>query len=442
MSDYSKYKKLELPKSNEKYDVGVANKNNMVIDSELNKLNIKNQSQDELLATKESLNSEITRATNKENDIIEDLDSEIARAKSAENSNANSITNEVTRATTVEENISAILQEHIDNSNNPHNITKEQLGIENIDNTSDMNKPVSTAQQNTLDTAILTHNASNLSHEDIRLLISVLTNRLNALADSDDTTLDQLSEIVEYIKNNKDLIDGITTSKINVSDIISNLIQVQENTTSGKLVDALVVKEVFQSVSDGKELIASAITDKGVQTDADASFTVMADNIGQIFSYNNIVTDVFVCNYTNHITNSVYSPTTIINRIYVRQPYLNAKLKKIVLTKYAWPLYPNNTVAQPLIIGSYDSSDTVYLHIDFEYYSKDTKTMKTVKSIFFFSGQNRKNSILIDENTYILPQNILDEISCNNLYTNISFRLSRKYNINLETVLGIKFIYE
>ena len=74
-----------------------------------------------------------------------------------------------------------------------------------------------------VNTKIDTHNASTTSHSDIRDLISGLTNRLNALADSDDTTLDQLSEIVNYIKNNKSLIDGITTSKVNVADIVNNL---------------------------------------------------------------------------------------------------------------------------------------------------------------------------------------------------------------------------
>ena len=37
MADYTRYKKLELPKTVEKYDLGVANKNNLIIDSELNK---------------------------------------------------------------------------------------------------------------------------------------------------------------------------------------------------------------------------------------------------------------------------------------------------------------------------------------------------------------------------------------------------------------------
>lgn len=70
---------------------------------------------------------------------------------------------------------------------------------------------------------ISAHNTSTSAHTDIRNLINALTTRLNALADSDDTTLDQMSEVVEYIKNNKSLIDGITTSKVNVADIVNGL---------------------------------------------------------------------------------------------------------------------------------------------------------------------------------------------------------------------------
>lgn len=40
---------------------------------------------------------------------------------------------------------------HIANKNNPHEVTKAQVGLGNVDNTSDANKPVSTAQQAALD---------------------------------------------------------------------------------------------------------------------------------------------------------------------------------------------------------------------------------------------------------------------------------------------------
>ena len=71
--------------------------------------------------------------------------------------------------------------------------------------------------------AVSQHNVSDAAHSDIRLLIQGLTERLNALADSDDTTLDQLSEVVAYIKSNRSLIEDITTSKVSVADIIDNL---------------------------------------------------------------------------------------------------------------------------------------------------------------------------------------------------------------------------
>lgn len=69
----------------------------------------------------------------------------------------------------------------------------------------------------------ISHDTSATAHNDIRTIITELTNKFNALANSDDTTLDQLSEIVAYIKANKSLIDSITTSKVNVNDIINNL---------------------------------------------------------------------------------------------------------------------------------------------------------------------------------------------------------------------------
>lgn len=97
-------------------------------------------------------------------------------------------------------------------------------------------------------TVISNHNVSSLAHTDIRDLIFDLTTRLNVLADSDDATLDQLSEIVTYIKSNRTLIENVTTNKVNVSDIIDNLTSIATNkplsANQGKvlkdLIDALI----------------------------------------------------------------------------------------------------------------------------------------------------------------------------------------------------------
>ena len=157
----------------------------------------------------------------------------------------------------------SVVDAHIKNKSNPHGVTKAQVGLGNVNNTSDANKPVSTAQataiadakkagtdaqddidahaanksnphgvtaaqagadpEGTASSLVGSHNTNTSAHNDIRLLVTDLTNRLNALANSDDTTLDQMAEIVAYIKNNKTLIDGVTTGKVNVTDIVNNL---------------------------------------------------------------------------------------------------------------------------------------------------------------------------------------------------------------------------
>ena len=71
--------------------------------------------------------------------------------------------------------------------------------------------------------AVSTHNTATDAHNDIRLLIEGLTARMNALANSDDITLDQMAEVVAYIKANRNLIEQITTGKVSVSEIVDNL---------------------------------------------------------------------------------------------------------------------------------------------------------------------------------------------------------------------------
>ena len=116
-------------------------------------------------------------------------------------------------------------------------------------------KPTYTASEvgadaaGTAESKVSAHNVSDTAHNDIRLLVQGLTERLNALADSDDTTLDQMSEIVSYIKYNRSLINGIDTNKVDVSDIINNLtsnntdkpLSAKQGRVLKSLIDAIIV---------------------------------------------------------------------------------------------------------------------------------------------------------------------------------------------------------
>lgn len=72
--------------------------------------------------------------------------------------------------------------------------------------------------------AVSEHNVSSTAHNDLRVALKNLADRLSAALNSDDTTLDDLKEVVTYIKSNRTLIDAITTSKVSVADIINDLI--------------------------------------------------------------------------------------------------------------------------------------------------------------------------------------------------------------------------
>lgn len=71
--------------------------------------------------------------------------------------------------------------------------------------------------------AVSGHNVQTDAHNDIRIELQRLAGIIADILDSDDATLNEMHEVVAYIKSNKALIEAVTTSKVNVADIINNL---------------------------------------------------------------------------------------------------------------------------------------------------------------------------------------------------------------------------
>ena len=126
----------------------------------------------------------------------------------------------------------------------------------------------------TAESKVSTHNVSDASHSDIRLLIQGLGERLNAIANSTDIDLDDFKEVVAYIKANRGLIDAITTNKINYTDIINDLVT---NVTNKPLSAAqgvalkLLIDNLTNSKLDASDL-ASAINTALAQAKASGEF--------------------------------------------------------------------------------------------------------------------------------------------------------------------------
>jgi len=88
-------------------------------------------------------------------DNTSDLDKPISNdTQSAIDSTNGEVSNNTTNITDNSNNIqtnNTNISNHVGDSNNPHGVTSSQLGLENVDNTSDLDKPISNDTQTALD---------------------------------------------------------------------------------------------------------------------------------------------------------------------------------------------------------------------------------------------------------------------------------------------------
>lgn len=125
---------------------------------------------------------------------------------------------------------------HIGNKNNPHKVTKEQIGLGNAENTSDADKPVSNAVQEALD-AYYTQ------------LTAYADKAIADLINGAPTTLDTLKELADAINDNKSITDALNEAigkKANTSELGAAAYRKVANndttTVDGYVADARIVK--------------------------------------------------------------------------------------------------------------------------------------------------------------------------------------------------------
>ena len=98
----------------------------------------------------------------------------------------------------IQKAISSLLG-HINNFDNPHKTTKSQIQLGNVDNTSDVDKPVSTAQQKAIDDAYA--NSNKYTDQKIAYLINGAPE-----------TMDTLKEVADAIEKNKSVVEALDKS--------------------------------------------------------------------------------------------------------------------------------------------------------------------------------------------------------------------------------------
>lgn len=105
------------------------------------------------------------------------------------------------------------MENHMCDIDNPHLVSKEQVGLGEADNTSDLDKPVSTAQQGAIDASY-------------RQSAAYTDNKIADLINGAPDTLDTLGEIAQAMRDNEDVVSALSAAigtKANQADLNSHM---------------------------------------------------------------------------------------------------------------------------------------------------------------------------------------------------------------------------
>ena len=124
------------------------------------------------------------------------------------------------------------VNEHVANTENPHNVTKAQVGLANVDNTSDMDKPVSTATQEALDkiTSDVESHTNNKSNPHEVTKAQVGLGNVDNTADLDkpvsnatkeliNSTKDSLTQTITLHTENKNNPHRVTKEQVGLANV-------------------------------------------------------------------------------------------------------------------------------------------------------------------------------------------------------------------------------
>ena len=148
---------------------------------------------------------------------------------------------------------------HVANTSNPHNVTKAQVGLGSVDNTSDLNKPISSATQNALNAKL------------DKPSVDATTGQILGQVDNTPTWVNPPQAPVQSVSLGGTNLPPDSNGNVNVPAVEAEVMEVEE------VEEVDVVTSVDSSSSDTEIPTAKAVY-TGLSAKADASSTTQALN--------------------------------------------------------------------------------------------------------------------------------------------------------------------
>lgn len=268
-------------------DMGVVSFDEELIPTELSELN---QDEQHRLVTDEQISFWNNKIDN--SDVL-NVNNEVVSYNGSEVINKNSLTTTLNKYYNKSET-DMLLNEKTDNT------TTEKLTERVVENETN----IDVLTQNKANKAdiidnLVTNNSNQMLSARQGYRLNNMINDINTLLKSDNINLDTIQEIVNYIENNKDLIDSIMLTKVNISDVIDNL----TTTDSTKPLSAnqgVVLKEFIDALPEWAKqptkptYYYSEILERPTQVRVSITKVGIPTRVSQLENDSNFATETFV----------------------------------------------------------------------------------------------------------------------------------------------------
>lgn len=327
------------------------------------------------------------------------------------------------------------LETHINNKSNPHEVNKAQVGLGNVDNTSDANKPISTATQNALNSKF---NASdgNALKQRVDNIPELIATDITVDSDNDSVniSLDKTSIVDGTLSGTTININSATTSKAGIL-VPTDKSKIDKIITNGNGTKYLSDNGTYREVSGGSSSSDINIIELQdirdiisiVYHEKDRASSVISSVFGGSANFRAIVNDILKIHtrYFFHVKDTPDSNCIQLSGINAWKNIDNTQYELHFIYNYYISNGNQRTCRRVTVIDSDNTDNNLFIveNVDDMYVlSKDRDRRKSVSLVGEGFDENHwyPVSFTADPNSIVPPCNLIIWNSLNNDSAGIS----------------------
>lgn len=327
------------------------------------------------------------------------------------------------------------LETHINNKSNPHEVTKDQVGLGNVDNTSDANKPISTATQTALNGKFSATDGNALKQRVDNIPELVATDiTVDSDNDSVNISLDKTSIVDGTLSGTTININSATASKAGIL-VPTDKSKIDKIITNGNGTKYLSDNGTYKEVSGGSSSSDINIIELQdirdiisiVYHEKDRASSDISSVFGGSANFRSIVNDILKTHtrYFFHVKDTPDTNCIQLSGVNAWKNIDNTQYELHFIYNYYISNYNQRTCRRVTVIDSDNTDNNLFIVEnvnDMYVLSKDRDRRKSVSLVGEGFDENHwyPVSFTVDPNSIVPPCNLIIWNSLNNDSAGIS----------------------